>query len=244
MTFRPAPTSDKITQQTVTTNQIDLEAPRPASPTRSAHSAARSADVLTKILHPDVHLAVWEQPRAGALDWIDALAWDDIEDIDAHVPKLEHDAISRLLTSAGYPAQSQTLQLAAAIAELGRRFAGIMACEGLRLRLEVVDTDACRKFHADHVTARLLMTLHGRGTQWIEAPADGEAEIHELPIGHVAIFKGRLWAEEPLILHRSPPIAGLGITRLLLVLDPLQDGQDRSRVDVAAMNAPSLVPPC
>jgi hypothetical protein len=45
-----------------------------------------------------------------------------------------------------------------------------------------------------------------------------------MAIGEVGIFKGRLWAEEPSILHRSPPIAASGERRLLLVLDPLWDG--------------------
>ena len=43
--------------------------------------------------------------------------------------------------------------------------------------LEVVRTDSCRKFHADYVTARLITTYLGEGTQWLdEADADGETD--------------------------------------------------------------------
>ena len=40
------------------------------------------------------------------------------------------------------------------------------------LRLEVVRTDSCRKFHADYVTARLITTYAGEGTDWL---ADADA---------------------------------------------------------------------
>jgi hypothetical protein len=84
----------------------------------------------------------------------------------------------------------------------------------------VIETDACRKFHADQVTVRLLMPLVGPGTQWVHANAEPQVPEGELRIGDVGLFKGRVWAEEPVILHRSPPIAAMGITRLLLVIDP------------------------
>jgi hypothetical protein len=111
------------------------------------------------------------------------------------------------------------LALVDEIADLARCFARLTGCTALRLRLEVVETDACRKFHVDQLCARLLCTLSGPGTQWIEA--GGGSQVMQMAAGEVGIFKGRLWAEEPAILHRSPPIAALGDTRLLLVLDPV-----------------------
>jgi hypothetical protein len=47
--------------------------------------------------------------------------------------------------------------------------------------------------------------------------------INTMAAGDVGLFKGRHWTEAPAI-HRSPPIAETGETRLLLVLDPANVG--------------------
>jgi hypothetical protein len=191
----------------------------------SALATGDSPGVLGDIVARHVHLALWRRPRPAALDWLDTLVWDGIEDLDFTVTlALLDEDVAEGLEEAGYPQDARGTALLAEVLALARRFAAIMACPALRLRLEVVDSDACRKFHADHVRARLLCTLSGRGTQWI-APAQGpQPAIHQLATGDVGLFKGRLWAEQPAILHRSPPIAAMGETRLLLVLDPLPQG--------------------
>lgn len=180
----------------------------------------QEAAVLTEALWPQVHLALWRRERSAALDWLDALDWDTVDDVAAVLEQGDWGiAVADLLLAAGYPWTPEGLALVDEVADLARRFAMLMACPSLRLRLEVVETDACRKFHADQVCARLLCTLSGQGTQWIGAGDD--TQVNQMASGEVAIFKGRLWAEEPAILHRSPPIAALGEHRLLLVLDPL-----------------------
>lgn len=176
-----------------------------------------NAEVLRRIAEPDVHLALWQRALPDVLASLDALDWEQIEDIDVSVPVASFDAqVPELLTDAGYGDQGAAL--AREIATLGLRFAKIMGCEALRLRLEVIETDACRRFHSDHVTARLLMPLVGPGTQWIETGS--EEPIHELRPGDVGVFKGRIWAEDPMILHRSPPIANTGQSRFLLAMNP------------------------
>ena len=174
--------------------------------------------VLQRILDPDVHLAVWQRRAARDLAGLAGLDWDAIADIDQDVPVVAlASAIPGALRSAGYP---DVVALADAIVPLASDFAALMACEALRIRLDVIETDACRKFHADQVTVRLLMPLVGPGTQWVHANAEPQVPEGELRIGDVGLFKGRVWAEEPVLLHRSPPIAAMGITRLLLVIDP------------------------
>jgi hypothetical protein len=174
--------------------------------------------VLQRILDPDVHLAVWQRRAARDLAGLAGLDWDAIADIDQDVPVVAlASAIPGALRSAGYP---DVVALADVIVPLASDFAALMACEALRIRLDVIETDACRKFHADQVTVRLLMPLVGPGTQWVHANAEPQVPEGELRIGDVGLFKGRVWAEEPVILHRSPPIAAMGITRLLLVIDP------------------------
>lgn len=181
-------------------------------------------DILAAILDPEVQLALWQRQRPASLEWLDALDWDGIDDIDIGIDGPDYRAsVCRLLCDAGYPQSPDGDALIDDIARLAWCFGRMMGCERLRLRLEVVETDACRKFHMDYVTARLLMPLVGPGTQWIDVRDGGDAPFRQLDLGHVGIFKGRLAVEAPAILHRSPPVAASGETRLLLALNPAHD---------------------
>jgi hypothetical protein len=140
-----------------------------------------------------------------------------------------------------------------ALVEDIERLVGLMhqLTEGrhLRVKLHRCDGDECRQFHVDHVSARLITTYAGPGTDWLE---DGAARrehlggrglprnrsvddvnngivadwtrVHRLPRFAVGLFRGALahgpGAPTAGIIHRSPPIAGTGIKRLRLVIDP------------------------
>jgi hypothetical protein len=181
-------------------------------------------DILDSILQPTVQLALWRRSRPSALAWLDAMTWTAIEDIDAVIDGPAFAGpIARHLSDACYPDNDAITVLVEEIARLALHYATLAGRLDLRLRLEVIETDACRKFHMDNVTLRLIMPLVGPGTQWIDL-ADGESPlVHQLDPGHVGIFRGRRSVDEPRILHRSPPIAGTGQSRLLLVLEPLSD---------------------
>jgi hypothetical protein len=126
------------------------------------------------------------------------------------------EALAGLLPDA--PAELRALVDAAA-----HRFAHRMGCTRLKLRVELVDSNACTKVHADYTDVRLIQTLAGPGTDY--APrGDADAPLARVPTGWTGLFKGALYpardgkAHAP-CLHRSPPIAGSGVRRLLLVLD-------------------------
>lgn len=194
--------------------------------TRSALLSSLDPDALAGILDPTVQLAIWRRPRPAALGSIDVLDWEGIDDIDAPIDGPDFTAdIARLVAEASYP-MAQGLALAQEIAPLAQRFAHLMRRDRLRFRLEVIETDACRKFHMDNVTARLLMPVFGAGTQWIEVPSEVETPTGQLEVGEVAIFKGRRWVDHPAILHRSPPMLATGQTRLLLALDPIDSNAE------------------
>ena len=109
--------------------------------------------------------------------------------------------------------------LIADIAALANRFAELTGNSSLRVRLEGVTTNACKKVHADYTDVRLITTYAGPGTDF--APhGDGNCCLERVPTGAVALFKGRLIGagHEP-CLHRSPPIEGSGEARLVLVID-------------------------
>jgi len=117
------------------------------------------------------------------------------------------------------------------IAALAVMFAGRVDAPYLRLRLDVLPTNACRKFHIGAVMARLSCTYRGTGTQYgISTDGDDPSRIFTVPTGSPILLRGTLWPETPKsgLLHRSPPIEGTGETRLVLVLDPVFDLDDEA----------------
>ena len=102
---------------------------------------------------------------------------------------------------------------------LARRFSALTASSVVRMRLEHVIDDSCRKFHVDAVGLRLLCTYAGPGTEWI----DPGGKIRRMTTMEVAIFKGSAFpGAGPRILHRSPRLSSgtvVGQTRLVLCID-------------------------
>jgi hypothetical protein len=115
-------------------------------------------------------------------------------------------------------------------AALVQIFANLMEAKYLRLRFDVVDNDACRKFHVDTITAPLVCTCRGLGTQY-GISLDGAEPPHVLsvPTGSPVLMRGRLWPDQSEIgvLHRSPPIAGTGHTRRVFVVDQISDPDNK-----------------
>lgn len=205
-------------------------APRAAAPAPrppAAHVAAGPSPAILAALHdPAINLVVWERTLAD--DLRAALAAVDlgrVQDVRLALPVCGLQAglastLSPALAAAGWHAPA----LAADVADLARRFAGVMACTAVEIRLDVVRGDACRKFHADYVPARLVTTYLGPGTDWLPDDARDETPVRGLAAGAVGLFKGRTWPTEQPIIHRSPPIAGTGRVRVVLVINPADDG--------------------
>ena len=193
--------------------------------------ASDRPSILSSVLMPQVTLAIWNRgDTAPAAPSLEVLA--TIDDICLTAPVATLSASVRVaMTDAGYPA-AIVAALGADIAMLADRLARLLDRDAVSVRLEVVETDACRRFHADYVSVRLICTYAGTGTQWLDdrsaallrdGVAPGEAAIRHLGTGDVGLFKGREWAGDRAIIHRSPPIAGTGERRLLLVIDPAPD---------------------
>lgn len=109
--------------------------------------------------------------------------------------------------------------IARSITDLARRFASLMQCETVRVRLEGITGNACRKVHADYTDLRLICTLAGPGTDYTLGD-DPDGPLERIPTGMVALFKGHEFSagHQP-CLHRSPPIEDSGERRLVLVID-------------------------
>ncbi|WP_260928252.1 DUF1826 domain-containing protein [Novosphingobium sp. 9] len=112
------------------------------------------------------------RPRPVHLDWLYGLSFDTIDDLDfpVAVAGLKPEVAEGLI-EAGCPLGEDTSRPDGKTVALARNFARIVGCARLKLRLEVVETDAGRKFHTDAMTARSISTLCGSVTDCIEATA-------------------------------------------------------------------------
>ena len=122
--------------------------------------------------------------------------------------------------------QKETEWLVQDIIRLSRLFSNLMNVDYLRLRMEVVSTNSCRKFHIDAVKSRLICTYRGQGTQYgLSMDGNDPEQFKTTPTSSPILLPGTLWVEDKLnmILHRSPPIEGTGETRFVFVIDPIFD---------------------
>lgn len=194
----------------------------PARSTASSVLQSRDASVLSGIYNAGVAAAIWQRsPTSEFVNWISGLPPE-------HLPKLRtlvateavEGCIHAACDLAGTPASPERDMLAGDIAALAFLTGEIMETSLLHVRLDVVSTNACHRFHVDNMTARMLCTYRGSGTQL----AQGGPEAAPLSVsqGSAVLVRGTRWPgkEQTGMLHRSPPIEGTGETRLLVVIDP------------------------
>ena len=198
---------------------------------------AGNADVLHAIGEEDISFAIWErEPPIGVGD----IALDGLRNLRFTAALGEMpDRLDQELGSAGFKKGAPRNNLATDILDLANRFAAVMRLSEVEIRLEHVTTNACKKFHGDYVTARLICTYVGPGTQWLEGPdaedcGCGEPHnIQQMRAGDVGLFKGRIWSETHPAIHRSPPIEGRGEERLMLVINPSHQNEATQFVGVS-----------
>ena len=193
---------------------------------------ADTPEGLSAIRQPGCAAAIWQRsPLPGFQSWIDALAPENLPTARVALrPGQVRDAALHICDAAGTPDCAERETLIDDTAALAEIFAGLMRTPFLRLRFDVITNNACRKFHIDAVTARLVCTYRGTGTQYgISTDGAAPLRVFTVPTGAPILLRGTLWPGEPRssLLHRSPPIEGTGETRLLLVLDPILDPEDQ-----------------
>lgn len=176
---------------------------------------------------PGTALVVWRRPPPpGLAALLDGLPFEALPDrrLEAVDAQNAGEALARALGSEAVRLEPLLVDVAA----LARLYAHHWKRPTVRLRLEAIRDDACRRFHADQVHARLLCTYRGPGTEWlarrdVRRADDGHVgepdprAIRRLGRFEVGLLAG---ARAPVpCVHRSPPLAGSGRDRLLLVVD-------------------------
>ncbi len=183
---------------------------------------------LAAIHHTGCVAAVWRRQALPAFQsWIDGLEPDQLPRARVIVPPDSvRETVFQICETSGTPGGEERTRLIDDAAALADVFNGLMPTPYLRLRFDVVTTNACRKFHIDAVTARLICTYRGTGTQYgVSTDGADPRQIFTTPTGAPILLRGTLWPEQPKsrLLHRSPPIEGTGETRLVLVIDPISE---------------------
>lgn len=201
------------------------------SPGMQSVGVANDSASLNTFLNPARSAAIWQRTTPP-----DVQCW--LNELDPAVlpkgrvilpPSSVAQTVCHLCDMAGTPNGDKRDWLEAEIAYLSATFAELMSADFLRLRLDVVTTNACRKFHIDALTARLVCTYRGTGTQFGRSTDGNDPEvIHTVRTGAPILLRGTEWPSHPAsdLVHRSPPIEGSGETRLVLVLDPVQEQSD------------------
>jgi hypothetical protein len=169
--------------------------------------------VLATIDQPQVTLAVWERPSPLPAPDLEGFPTIRFAAATPSVAAGVREALGAL------PSRPWHETLAADAARLAMLYATWTGEERVEVRIERVTGNGCWKFHADYVGLRLITTYCGQATQWLPLGATDETAPRALSAGDVGLFKGRERAGDRAIIHRSPPIAGTGEDRLLLVID-------------------------
>jgi hypothetical protein len=193
-----------------------------------------TASVLSGLSEPGVALAIWKRPAPrGLARWLDSLPFPQLPDGRfVATPDETPGALAALCDRVGLEETTGRSRLIADIASLTSLFARISGACRVEVRLEALDHDSCWRFHRDYTGLRLNATYRGPGTQW--PPPDQASRalrsqqryrraLNELPRFAVGLFKGVRMARKEAIVHRSPPIAGSGRTRLFLCLNEESD---------------------
>lgn len=188
---------------------------------------------LSVFTTPGCAAAIWRrQMPLGVQTWLNDLAPDQLPKGRIIVrPDAVGQAVRYLCQMTQTPEGVDRDWLEADITQLAKQFADLVSVSYLRLRLDVVTGNGCPKFHIDAVTARLVCSYRGPGTQYgISTDGHEPSRVFQVATGAPILLRGTLWPEDPPsgLLHRSPPIEGTGEARLVLVLDPIFDPDDEA----------------
>ncbi len=203
------------------------------APALVGHAGVESCDRvdgLVAITKPDIDLVIWRRTLAPAFtEWLDRLSPSDLPDLRLLAePSQVCLALETKLAACRMPPGEMRDLLINDIGCLASTFAEIAKTDLVDVRLEGVSHDACWRFHRDCVEARLLTTYLGPATEWVsnayaEQALSEQTEyrgaLERLDAHDVAFFKGSCAGPGSGIVHRSPPIANTGQTRLLLCLN-------------------------
>jgi len=192
---------------------------------------------LRHVTELEVNLSLWRRNPIDSVEReVAGLRATDLPDVRCRTSPPTFDAdIGVLLKGRGLDPQAFD-DWRADLRRLADLFFALCGWRDVTARLETTDVDGCPRFHVDRTHLRLLCTYRGPGTEWLtDAQVDRDALASGAPnegiirFGEprrfepfwVGILKGDAYPGNAGrgLVHRSPPIAGSGQTRVLFCLD-------------------------
>jgi Protein of unknown function (DUF1826) len=214
--------------------------PVPEDPPPSLARSGKLLD-LTAIFAPQIRLAILGRaPDPGISAYLDALAARGALRLGLRcvqeagtAPELKH-----------WAPEPGRQALEEDIAFISGVYGELLGCARIGLRLEVLGTAMCPRFHVDYTGIRLLCTYRGGGTEWLDercadrrwlgAAAQGQADedsglirsaqgIHRIEPFALALLKGEAWQDNAGqgLIHRSPLVLAAAAPRVVLALDAI-----------------------
>lgn len=197
-------------------------------PVETAIVCGHRPEILSSIADPTTTLAIWRRHLndrlTQAAEKISERAFEYVATLDPVCADEQRRVREELVGVTG----GDYALLHDDLLELCRRYAKASQSRAVKIRLETVRDDGCRRFHLDNVAMRLVVTYRGPGTQWVP-PAFAraarsqqtafEGPLNRIKTGDVALFRGKKSDAADLIYHRSPPLAQGAPARLVAVID-------------------------
>jgi len=194
-------------------------------------------NILTDIYREEVNIAIWQRQLSTTLTSSIAAFLIKKPTFKTSMTVSAQSALASINDSLG----EDMGELSENIAELVEMFCCLFELKRVGLRLTVIDSAMCPKFHVDNVPCRLITTFEGVGTEWLShqtvnreklgigsnGKPDSESgiyknlyDIQQLNCGDVSLLKGEHWEgnEDGGLVHRSPALI-TNERRLILTLD-------------------------
>ena len=222
------------------TNVLHEQKPFKAINAKTPSSIAVSnPQVLSEIYQENINMAIWKRTHSNELASAVACFIQENSVKPTRLTVSAEDAFDELCNTFGD--SHAAVILSKDIALLVDMFCCLFDLKYVGLRLAILSTAMCPRFHVDRIPCRLITTYQGLGTQWLahdevdrtklgagnQGKADEESglfcgldKMNSLNEGDVALLKGENWDDTKGfgLVHRSPVVPH-GEKRLVLTLD-------------------------
>lgn len=198
---------------------------------------------LLDIFEHGQQIKVIERPTDSIISQYLALITPKLGSGFKYVVRAGQAVSTQLLADNTLPDQIGRDTFLAELDHLSELYTDLIGCPNIGVRLEVLNSAMCPRFHVDKTGIRLLCTYLGQGTQWLEeayadrtklgfASAnidDGDSGlildskgVHQAQTFAVVLLKGSLWQGNHMrgIIHRSPPVLD-NKPRVMLAIDAM-----------------------
>lgn len=198
---------------------------------------------LLDIFERGRQIKVIERPTDSLISQYLALVAPKVGNGFKYVVRAGQAVSTQLLADNTLPDQIGRDTFLAELDHLSELYTDLIGCPNIGVRLEVLNSAMCPRFHVDKTGIRLLCTYLGQGTQWLDdiyadrsklglasANIDDSDSglildpkgVHQAQRFAVVLLKGSMWQGNGTrgIIHRSPPVLDNKL-RVMLAIDAI-----------------------